>query len=419
MSESLHGLSAASLDRYDALLHAIYAAALEPQRWPSVVEQIAIQWAAPRALLYSFSLASGAVGFSFAHNISARELQIYAARSTTTDPFVEAARHRGLLTEGCALVGHELVPMTALVTTAFYRDIWQPLGIAHLCTGVVFDGSDSYQAPTVISLYRTIDDPPFTETDRSLLQRLVAHLSRSLGVMRHLRDRELTITATAAAFDGLPHGVVLLSQALHVLHLNTAAHAMVQRQSVICLARTDHSQGTGETLALPRSLQHLQPRFDAWLRSAWPIDMRQEVAHFSSAFVLLGEQGEPRCVLHAAPLLAHSDAWTFAGSLPRVVVMAYDLADVHIEPQQLCHLFGLTPAEALAALQVLRGGSVAEMAARLQVSANTFKTQLAAAYAKTMTHRQTDLLKLLLSLSANPAAATGRTPAAAGGLIGP
>jgi DNA-binding CsgD family transcriptional regulator len=59
----------------------------------------------------------------------------------------------------------------------------------------------------------------------------------------------------------------------------------------------------------------------------------------------------------------------------------------------------MTPAEAMAALQVLSGGSVAQMADRLQVSVNTFKSQLAAAYAKTMSHRQTDLLKLLLSLS--------------------
>ena len=41
----------------------------------------------------------------------------------------------------------------------------------------------------------------------------------------------------------------------------------------------------------------------------------------------------------------------------------------------------------------------AEIAARLGVSVNTCKTQLQAAYAKTGTHRQADLLKLLLSLA--------------------
>lgn len=399
MNESLDSMSAASLRRYDDLLHSIYSAALEPQLWQVVINQIAAQWCAPRALLYSFSLASGAVGFSFAHNISARELQIYEARSTTADPFVEAARDQGLLTEGCAHVGHDLVPMARLVTTDFYRDIWKPLGIAQLCTGIVFDGTDSRKVPTAISLYRTIDDPPFTELDRVLLQRLVAHLSRSLGVMLHLRERDLTVAATAAAFDRLSSGVILLSQDLHVIHMNKVAHAMVQRQTTIRLAAQTDVNGTGQTLALPLSLQHLRPSFDAWLRRALHTKLLQDVEHFSSAFLLQGDEGEPRCVLHAAPLVADPDAWPLAGNVPSVVVLAYDLVDVHIDPRQLCSLFGMTPAEARAALQVLRGGSVSQMADRLQVSVNTFKSQLAAAYAKTMTHRQIDLLKLLLSLS--------------------
>jgi len=72
---------------------------------------------------------------------------------------------------------------------------------------------------------------------------------------------------------------------------------------------------------------------------------------------------------------------------------------VNIRPEQLCELFALTPAEARAALQVLVGGTAADMAARLDVSVNTLKTQLACVYGKTLTHRQPDLLKLLLSLT--------------------
>ena len=62
-------------------------------------------------------------------------------------------------------------------------------------------------------------------------------------------------------------------------------------------------------------------------------------------------------------------------------------------------VFGLTMAEARTALQMTQGGSLDEMAARLGVSINTCKTQLQAAYAKTGTHRQADLLKLLLGLA--------------------
>lgn len=59
----------------------------------------------------------------------------------------------------------------------------------------------------------------------------------------------------------------------------------------------------------------------------------------------------------------------------------------------------MTGAEARAALQLMQGGSSKEMARHLGISVNTFRTQLAAAYAKSNTHRQADLLKLLLALA--------------------
>lgn len=384
--------------RYDTVLHSVYEAAVNPQHWPRAISEIAELWRAPRALLYSFSVPSGAVGFTFTHNISPRELQIYAARSANADPFVEAAQRKGVLSEGRAHLGHELVPREALVKTEFYRDIWAPLNIGQLCTGVIFDGTDAHKAPTALSLYRSFDDPPFTSLDRERLQRLIAHLSRALGVMFHLRDRELQVASTLSALDSLKSGVVLLDEGLGVVHRNGSAHALLDRGDPIGLRRRTLRSDERDVLALPARLRDHVREFDAWLSRANLLRMQEDVDHFSNAFVLPGAQGEPRCVLHASPLVASGSG--LAGlDAPRVIVFIYDMAVANIQPQQLCDLFALTPAEARAALQVLVGGSAADMAARLNVSVNTLKTQLAGVYGKTLTHRQPDLLKLLLSLT--------------------
>ena len=89
---------------------------------------------------------------------------------------------------------------------------------------------------------------------------------------------------------------------------------------------------------------------------------------------------------------------TADGARPsRAIVFLYRLESVaQVRSELLCELFSLTPAEARAALQLLHGGGVTEMAERLGVSVNTFKTQLRVACEKTHTHRQADLLKLLL-----------------------
>lgn len=384
--------------RYDDLLHNIYDAAVNPQHWPRALSEIADHWRAPRALLYSFSVPSGAVGFTFTHNISPRELQIYAARSANADPFVEAAQRMGVLSEGRAHLGQDLVSREALVKTDFYRDIWAPLGIGQLCTGVIFDGTDAHKAPAALSLYRSLDEPPFTIEDRERLQRLIAHLSRSLGVMFHLRDQEVQVASTVCALESLRSGVVLLDQDLGIVHLNGAARSLLKGGDPIGRRWRRYQSDEREVLGLSPRLHERAREFDTWLSRASMLSMQEEVEHFSNAFVLTGERGEPSCVLHASPLVSSTCGLTRAHQ-PRVIVFLYDMTAVSVPAEQLCELFGLTPAEARAALQILRGGSVFEMASRLSVSMNTLKTQLAGVYAKTMTHRQPDLLKLLLSLT--------------------
>ena len=126
------------------------------------------------------------------------------------------------------------------------------------------------------------------------------------------------------------------------------------------------------------------------------------VRYFSDALVVCHANGQSACVIHAAPSCSGQSFGTADGARPsRAIVFLYSLESVaQVRPELLCELFSLASAEARAALQLLHGGGVTEMAERLGVSVNTFKTQLRVAYEKTHTHRQADLLKLLLSLTA-------------------
>ena len=82
------------------------------------------------------------------------------------------------------------------------------------------------------------------------------------------------------------------------------------------------------------------------------------------------------------------------------IVFLYDMEEATALPAEcLTQLFGLTPAEAGLALEVVRGGSSESMACRLGISVNTVNTHLRRIFDKTSTHRQADLLKLLLALS--------------------
>lgn len=394
-----------TLDQFDQVVHRIYSAAIAPSQWEQVVGDIARLFDASRALIFTWAHTPAQGGFLFTHNISQASLEYWAAKSIHEDPFVRAGVAKGRNVDGMANLDSDLVAHEVLLETPFYKELWAPMDIARLCNGVIFDGTDAHKLPTFISLFRPLRAPAFRHEHVELLSRLLAHLSRSMGVMFHLRDQQLQIASNLAALDRLTCGVVLIDATRDVRFANKAAESLLRQGETVQMG----------TRLLPDALRmHLNPRLagverrfqDALVRALLPLPLSLSLSlsqdateHFSQAILLPGSDGRPACAVHVAPLPESHDFAT-AGSPARAIVFLYDLqAASSVDPQVLCRIFELTPAEALAALQIAAGGTVDDMAARLGVSVNTFKTQLQAAYMKTGTHRQADLLKLLLSLA--------------------
>ena len=383
---------------FDALLHQVYGASLQPQAWGDTVARIADTFNAPRALLYSFAPGSSGVSFAFAHNLPESALTAYAALGADEDPFVVHGVQRGLIQEGRAALGQDLVSTQELLRTEFYRRIWQPVGILHLCTGVVFDGSDPQLAPTVLALYRDNTDPPFDGVARDRLSLLLRHVSRSLGVMFRLRDQGQQLAASRAALDHLSSGVVMLAADQSVVFENRMAKDRLDGAQTV-VRRTDHpsTRSPGVRLALAPRLAALQGDLARLLADASCTDASAPVTHFSRALMLPASNGQPHLLVQAAPLQRQGE---WQPEQATAIVFLTDVPPVEIDPRRLEALFALTLAEARAALQVLHGGSLADMASRLGVSANTLKTQLQAVYQKTDTHNQAELIRLLVSVGA-------------------
>lgn len=335
-------------------------------------------------------------------------MELYACKMMLVDPYVQAAVKRKLTAEGTVILGDQLVPRKALVATPFYRELWQPLGIGGMCTSVVFDSTDAHKLPTALTIYHGEQESPFNAAHADLLKRVLPHVSRALGVMFHLRDQQLQIASSLGALERLPSGVLLLDEHRVVRFANEPAKRIFRQGSGFAIEHSGRELNTGAGTT-PRAVGELHLRgrlraFELALQRAIsdalaPWSLLDSPNHFSRALVLPDEEGRPQWVVHVAPLGSDSLQPAF-GERTRAILFVYDLARASLVPTDvLCELFGLTHAEARAALQVVAGGGAADMAARLNVSVNTFKTQLQAAFAKTRTNRQADLLKLLLSLA--------------------
>lgn len=383
--------------RYDDLVHRIYDAALHPERWPGVVKEIAGVFDAPRALMWTYFHKPNDGGFSFSHNITQASQEIWAAHGAEFDPWVSSAGAQGRLVEGVVSLDHELVSEEALLQTDFYRDVLAPMDIAKVCSGIVFDTTDSFKLPTAISIYRSLKDPAFNRDDADVFGRLLVHLSRALGLMYNLRDREFRLAASLSALDRLASGVVLLDSQKRMTFGNKSALELLQRGDPIRLLSAQSSSPL--QLTLHGRLRSYESRFQQTIDAVVKGVGSDGAEHFTQALVLPTDRGQPACVIHVAPL-PNTHEFGEGGTSSRAIVFIYDVRSAaSVRPEQLSNLFGLTPSEARAAIEVSQGGSMEEIAQRMSVSTNTLKTHLKAAFAKTGTHRQAELLKLLLALA--------------------
>lgn len=332
-------------------------------------------------------------GFSFPVGISESAMQRWASRYVQEDVWRQAIESRGFFAEGNVITDDEIVPHEELLRTVWYREFLSGIGIARLCSGIVFGTEAKAALPTALSMFRDVDDPAFGDRERDLLRILVPHLSRSVGIMCRLRDAELKVAATHAALDRLASGVLLVGTRRTVLFANRAARKALAEEDGLRLKVTPQ----GRTVLAAASLD-AQSALDAAFDLCLEPDT-VEVPHFSE--VVRVERGSDRApyALNVSALPVENE---FGSGAERPLAIAF-LNDpdepLAIDEQLLRKLYALTPAECRLAAQLCRGGSAVEIAARLGVTENTVKTQMKSLFAKTGTHRQSQLVKVLHSLN--------------------
>ena len=82
---------------------------------------------------------------------------------------------------------------------------------------------------------------------------------------------------------------------------------------------------------------------------------------------------------------------------PGAFVFISDPEQNHKPPTEvLCNLYGLTPAEARIAAEIVNGRNVSEISETFAISPNTIKSQLKQIFSKTETQGQSDLIRLIL-----------------------
>ena len=237
----------------------------------------------------------------------------------------------------------------------------------------------------ILSLQRSPQQGHVQTRDIDVFSKLIPHFTRAVQISQRFNDLDLQRAATLEALDHMPFGVILVDSRGKILALNRTAGEVVEQCDGLSITRSGLAAATAQATSELRSLI---------ARSAQTM-AGESLSPGGQLALARPSMKRPLSVL-VAPLHLREVEWS--KRTPTVAVFVSDPERTAKAPAEtISRLYGLTPAEARLVVQLIGGRSVAEAADELRITSATARNQLKAVFRKTETHRQSDLVRLVLT----------------------
>jgi DNA-binding CsgD family transcriptional regulator len=300
------------------------------------------------------------------------ELALAASKQPYVNPFFTPAAVSRLLRDGVASE-EGCVDPSSLRRTDFYADILMPFDIFHSFGFLLEQGKTTF----VISISRSHRCGYYRPHELQLAQRLLPHLRNVHAIQKALAESAVTGVVDRFAWA-----------------LSADGH--------VC-GRNHHLAGF---------LPDADPCIGERDGRLWPVHPQDRVALQTEINgVLAGDRlsgrapirdriGTPRYIAHIRHCRREAFLTWLLTAPPAVLVVLQplDCDPAMLEPV-LIRLYGLTPVECRVAAKLLELESIRLVAVALARSDETIRSHIKAVFAKTGTHSQAQLLKLLYALS--------------------
>lgn len=360
-------------DDLSALIGRIYAASLAAEDWSSVLVDIA----------------AACGGESAALVLHDPQLHLSSVTAPSADPEVIAAYTSDWwMHDPTSAATSRIAPgvVTTLETTgrdrffssAFYNEFWRHSGLgSHRVASNLLAANGAF-ASCVIHAARKDDAMDETTVHRFGL--LLPHLMQAVQIQRSLWRSELAMATVRAAPLAAPAGTVLVDAACRLLFADEGAETLLLSGRLPLFAQRE--------LAISGTAARL---------------LRQQVADCAGNPAALGRRlrvnppEAPGFLLEVIPYLAGTGRRLgFVSDRPVALLLIHDrttreeAARRHLQAR-----YGLTPAEAMLALEIVKGDGRDAAAARLGITLSTARTHLSRIFEKTGASRQAELVVIL------------------------
>ena len=262
----------------------------------------------------------------------------------------------------------------AVLNSEFYRDyarhldMWHPMGVnCILAPGQILTAG----------VNRTRSGRVFSDEEEAQLVELMRHIQRALQMRRRFEGVEVRAQAGFAVLDALAFAAIVVDSGGRVAFANAKAEELNRSGAGLTLG------GGRIGCAVPRQAR----QFEDLIRTA-------ASGGVGGAMRIADSFGETALLALVAPMPKRLSESQNDGGLALVAIRRESDNPAFVETI-VSQLFGLSRSEAQVACAVLAGGTLDEIAARRGVKVTTIKTQIEAAFRKTGTENQRDLVRLI------------------------
>ena len=366
----------------ERLVDEIYAAALDPSRWPGVMEAVADEIGALQACLTRLSHVDGD-GEGIVARIDPASVQAFYEYYRTKNVFTLVddfdAWKRGW--RPTIVTTADMMPIEEYQRSEYFNDFMRPQD-AGATLHVRLDLSDTTSA--AIAFGRAIRKGEFETRSFETAQRLQPHLIRAYRMGRLLAGVAGVSQDLVRALEATDQPILVVGHDGGLFHANSAGEQLLREKKGLTVLggrliaqATDAHARLGELIEAATRIGEV--------RSGGAFSLPRPAGRFPLAVRVTPLAGQP------SPIFGR----------PRMALVCVTDLDtgVHAPEDELREMFGLTQAEARLAGAVFDGLALPEAAERFGVSINTVRFQLARVFDKTGVSRQAELVKLMMRLS--------------------
>lgn len=375
-----------TLDQYDKLVAAAYAAGLEPSRWHEFCHLLEESLVGVLFMLQGHDLRSNSNILYITEKLNREFVKSYHEYYSTKNPWMPALQSAPV---GVPLIPDDVVPRELLFRTEFYNDWILPQdNIASGAGIVIFNEADRMLALT--GNIRISDEEKYQANALNTLARLAPHLQRAFEIQRILMGTGLLAKGLFIERDHPGSAAFMIGSDGSIIFVNSLAETLLREGRLLratskkflhCVNQAaDNKLYSGLAAIRTRKLDLCDDEFFLGADSFGvtiparlvPITVEPENCHFYRLFAY--------------------------GAFPAAILVVTRPAG-ETYSRRLLHEYGLTHAELRVATSLAKGMSLDEHAQRAGISRHTARNQLKSIFEKTATHRQAQLVALIGRLS--------------------